>query len=448
MALTGLEIFKQLPRTNCKECGFPTCLAFAMKVASGQKGLGDCPQMSDEAKAALSEASAPPQTLTTIGAGTSAKQIGQETVLYRHEEKFHRPPGIAVRILDTLSSDEAAERCKAIKGLTFERMGATIAVDMVAVDNASKDADTFTACAKQVADALDLPMVLIGRSADAVKAAGEALADKKPLLYAAGNGAVLDAAIGVAKDKGCPLGIEVADPEAAAELTAKAKQAGVKEMVLSPGAGPAQPILEYLTQTRRACLKKKCRELGYPVLTFAVGEDPEQATIDAASFILKYSGVVVIDVIEPWRVLSILTARTNIYTDPQKPVQVEPGIHTINDPDNGAPLLVTTNFSLSYYSVESEVESARVPARILCVDTEGTSVLTAWAADKFNAETITQALKGQTDLEGQLSHHKVVIPGHVAVLSGSLEDESGWDIIVGPKEASGLTSFLKHQWKA
>ena len=178
----------------------------------------------------------------------------------------------------------------------------------------------------------------------------------------------------------------------------------------------------------------------------SLAEDPVQAVTEACWYVLKYAGVVVIDVIKKEQVLVVLTSKQDIYTNPQVPVQVEPGLHPVGDPGDSAPVLVTTNFALSYYSVEAEVEASRVPAYILSVDTEGTSVLTAWAADKLNATTITEALKA-SEVETKVNHKRLVLPGLVAVLRAGTEDESGWEAIIGPKEASGIVSFLKNQWK-
>ena len=407
MALSGLQIFKHLPKTNCKECGVPTCLAFAMKVASGQSGLDKCPHMTEEGKAALSEASAPPQQLVTIGTGEAKLEIGQETVLFRHEERFHRPAGVAVR-------------------------------------NDSGDGGTFTEAAKKAAGASGKPVALLSSNAENLRAAGEALKDKRPLLWATGGAA--EAAIPVAKDLGLPLCLEADGFEALAALSEKAKAAGLGDIVLSPGEVEAAKGLEFLSQSRRAAIQKKFRPMGYPVAMLALAGDETRAVIDACWYILKYAGLVVVDLERPEQLLGVLTSRQDIYTDPQVPVQVEAGLHKIGEPGNDAPVLVTTNFALSYYSVEGEVESSRVAAYILSVATEGTSVLTAWAADKFNPTTITETMKA-ADLESKVTHRKVVIPGLVAVLSAGIKDESGWDVVIGPKEASGIVSYLKNQWK-
>jgi len=444
MALSGLAIYKHLPKENCKECGLPTCLAFAMKVASGQAGLEECPRLGDDARSALEEASAPPQRLVTIGEGDQAVGIGQETVMFRHDEKFHNPCGIAVRVHDSGDDSEVDQRLSRIKDLSFERMGRTMAVDMVAVENSSGDAARFTETARKAA-ALEKAVVLISSDPTALKAAGEAIAQARPLLHYSGGADSLDAAIEAAAALKLPLGLQSPSLEEIADMVEKAREGGLQEMVISPGPGRPAEVLEFLTKARRAALKRKFRPLGYPSMAFAPGED-DAAIVAACWYVLKYAGIVVIDTVEPAAVLAILTSRFNIYTDPQKPVQVEAGIYEINEPGAESPLLVTTNFALSYYSVESEVEASRVPSRILAVDTEGTSVLTAWAADKFNPETINEALV-KSGAGEKVSHKKCVIPGMVAVISGSLEEESGWEVEVGPKEAVGIVSYLTSRWK-
>jgi len=446
MALTGLDIYKHLPKENCKECGLATCLAFAMKVAGGQAALDECPRLSDEAKTELGEASAPPQQLVTIGAGDKAIELGQETVLFRHEERFHHPTALAIRVSDELDDAAIEARCQEVAALKFERVGTTSVVDMIAVCNDSGNAERFTAAAKQAAKAGGKPLALIGAQVDALRAAGKALAEERPLLWVQNATGQIDGAIEMAKELKLPMCLEAPGFEALAELTGKARDAGLKELVLSPGQVDPAAGLEFLTQSRRAAITKKFRPMGFPVAMTAVDDNGDQATATACWYVLKYAGIVVIDTTAPHQVLSILTTRQDIYTNPQVPVQVEPGLHVLGDPGADAPVLVTTNFALSYYSIESEVESSRMPAYILAVDTEGTSVLTAWAADKFTGESISETL-AKSGVEQKVSHKKVIIPGLVAVLSASVEDESGWSVQVGPKEASGLVSFLKTQWK-
>jgi acetyl-CoA decarbonylase/synthase complex subunit gamma len=443
MALTGLEIYKKLPRTNCKDCGFPTCLAFAMKLAAKQVALEKCPHVTAEAKAALDSASKPPIQLVTIGTGDNEVKIGNETQLYRHEEKFHRPTAVAVRVSD---ADEAAlaARAEAAGALVFERVGTTIKLNLVAVDNESGDAAKFEAAAKTAAEKSGLALVLMSAKAGNLKKAAAAVPGTKPLLYIS-DPAEAEAAAKVAKDEGCALAIRADSLDALAELTPKVAAAGVEQIVLDPGARGLKPTLEALTRVRRLSLKG-FRALGYPMVAFATDADPMLQVIEASTYVTKYAGVVVIDGAERWQALPVLTTRQDIYTDPQKPVAVEPKMNAIGEVTDQSPLLVTTNFSLSYYSVEGEVEASRVPAYIIAVDTEGTSVLTAWASDKFNAATITEAMK-KAGIEQKVKHNKVIIPGLVAVLSAGVEDESGRKVLIGPKEASGIPTYLKTQWK-
>ncbi len=446
MALTGLDIYKRLPKENCKECGLPTCLAFAMKVAAGQAGLDDCPRLSDEQRAELGEASAPPQRLVTMGAAPNAIEVGQETVLFRHDERFHHPTAVALTISDTEDAAAVQEKCADFKQLQFTRVGETICPDMIALLNESGSAEKMRELAETVHNALGVPMVLSSAKIDCLSAAALGpLSGARPVLHCTGDASAEDLA-GLAKEASAPLCIGGGLDDVARRVEALGAL-DVKDVLISPGAVPAADALAFLTQTRRAALNKKFRPLGCPVLAFACGDGKAGAVLDACACICKYAAVVVTDVWEPHLLLPILTTRQNIYTDPQKPVQVEPKLYEVGEATPESPLLVTTNFSLSYYSVESEVEASRIPCRILAVDTEGTSVLTAWAADKFNAETITAALKA-TGAEEKVQHHKLVVPGHVAVIAASLAEESGWKVLVGPKEAAGIGPYLKSDWNA
>ena len=444
MALTGLDIYKQLPKTNCKDCGVPTCLAFAMKLAAKQTSLDKCPHVSDEAKAALDAASRPPVQLVSIGAGDNEIRIGNETQLYRHEERFHRPAALAVRISDALDDAALAERAEKIKALAFERVGTHIKVDLVAVENESGDAAAFQKAAAVAAEKSGLALALISAKAANLKAAASAVPGARPLLCIT-DPAEAEAAARVAKDEGCPLCLRADGLDALAELAEKVAGLGVEEIVLDPGTRALGETLTALTKIRRLALKG-FRPLGYPALAVVGNDDPMAQVVEASTYIAKYGGVVITDAIEKWQALPILATRQDIYTDPQKPVAVEPKLYTVRDVGPDSPVLVTTNFSLSYFSVEGEVESSRVPAYILSVDTEGTSVLTAWASDKFNADTITDALK-KSGVEEKVTHRKLIIPGLVAVLSAGVEDESGWSVLIGPKDASGIPSYLKNQWK-
>jgi len=444
MALTGLEIFKLLPKTNCKKCGRPTCLAFAMQLAQKKAELKDCPDVSEEAKSILGEASAPPIKLVSIGSGKNQISIGEENVLFRHEEKFYNPTGIAVTLSDDLDDDAFNERLKKINALKFTRVGTDIEIDLIALQNNSGDASKFAQRAKNVSDNTHLSIILQSKSADNMKAALEICADKKPLIYGA-NADNWEAMATIAKEKNCPMTISAPTLEELADLTEKIKGVGVTEIVLNQVSESAKDILQGLTKIRRAALKKAFRQLGFPALTYMSNCDPGQEIASASAFMSKYAGIVVVDSYEPWQIMPLLTVRQNIFTDPQKPVQVEPKLYEIGQVNDNSPVLFTTNFSLTYYTVEGEVEASRTPSYILAVGTEGTSVLTAYSGDKLNEDVVAKAMS-DSKIEEKVKHRKLIIPGLVAVLSAKIQEKTNWEVLVGPKEASGLPTYLKTTW--
>ena len=444
MALTAMDIFKLLPRTNCRDCGQATCLAFAMQIAQKKAKLDDCPHVSEEAKAALGAAAAPPIQLVSVGMGDKQFQAGNETQMFRHDEKFHHPCGVAVRVSDTLDAAALDAKIEKTNKLQFVRVGLDIGIDLIALDNESGDAATFAKAAKTLADKSDYALILMTKSPEAMKAAAEPIASGKPLLYAA-DASNAKAMAAVAKDLKCPLAVAGDGLEAVAELADKVKAAGAEQIMIDPGARDIKGTLQALTQARRAALKKQVRPLGYPPIAFAEADGPLDELMLATTFLLKYAGIVVVRSDEPAVILPLLTARMNIYTDPQKPIQVEPKLYEVGEPGENAPVMFTTNFSLTYYSVESEVEASRVPSYILAVDTEGTSVLTAYSGDKLNEKTVKAAMD-KAGLEAKVKHRKLIIPGYVAVLSGKIEEVTGWEVLVGPKEASFIPKFLQEVW--
>ncbi|MCR4290666.1 MAG: acetyl-CoA decarbonylase/synthase complex subunit gamma [Candidatus Scalindua sp.] len=444
MALTGLEIFKLLPKTNCKKCGRATCLAFAMQLAQKKAELKDCPDVSDEAKSILGEASAPPIKLVSVGVGDKQVKIGEENVLFRHDEKFYNPTGVAITLSDDLDDDAFNERLNKINNLKFTRVGTEIEVDLIALLNKSGDASKFADRAKQVSENTHLSLILESKSADNMKAAVEICSDKRPLIYGA-NTENWEAMASIAKDKSCPMTISASTLEELADLSEKVKGVGVADIVLNLVSESTKEILQGLTKIRRAALKKAFRQLGYPALTYMPDCEPAQEVVSAGIFIAKYAGIVVVNACEPWQIMPLLTIRQNIFTDPQKPVQVEPKLYEVGQVNENSPVLFTTNFSLTYYTVEGEVEASRVPAYILAVGTDGTSVLTAYSGDKLNEDVIAKAM-ADTKIEEKVKHRKIIIPGLVAILSAKIQEKTKWETLVGPKEASGLPTFLKNTW--
>lgn len=448
MALTGLEIYKLLPKTNCKDCGFPTCLAFAMKLSQKGVELSACPHVSDEAKEALSAAAAPPIRLITIGTGDSKVEIGNETVMFRHDKTFFHQPGLMVRVKDNQPLAEVEELVSRVEGFSVERVGMQLKLNGIAVENASGDANTFVACVEAVRAKTQLPLVLMAKDPAAMKAALAKTSGSKPLVYAADKDN-WQAMVELAKEHGAPLTVyEPGGLTPLANLVEQVKEAGVEDIVLDPGARTPAESLSAFTQLRRLALKKNFRPLGYPYISFpgeGANSEAEEVML-AAQHIAKYGGFIVLDHFDPATAYPLLTLRLNIYTDPQKPIQVEPGLRDINGPKAESPLLVTTNFSLTYFSVSGEVEGSGVPSWLLICDSEGLSVLTAWAAGKFDAEKIAKTVK-EFNVGDKLGHKKIVIPGAVSAISGELEEElSGWEIRVGPREAVDITAYLKNVW--
>jgi len=442
MGLTGLAIFKQLPKTNCKECGHPTCLAFAMALASGKASLESCPHVSDEAKEALDSASAPPIASVKIGTGDNELTVGGETVLFRHEKRFENMTGIAICVSD---NEDVAAKVEDANKLFFDRIGQTHNVNLVAVKNDSGDAGKFAEAVKSAQDKYNFPLMLITEDPVAAEKALEVCASGKPLLYGATSDNY-EAMTELAKKNEVVLGVRGNDLNSLADLVEKIQELGYKQLVIDSGSREVNKVLADQTQMRRQALRK-FRPFGYPTLTVVENDDPIQAVADASVYISKYSGIVVYPSADPAEILPLVTLRLNIYTDPQKPIAVESKVHEVGTPDENSPVFVTTNFSLSYFCVEGDVEAGRISGYILPVDTDGISVLTGWAAGKFTPEKITDMLK-ETGMADKVNHNTVIIPGGVAVLSGKLEEISGWKVMVGPRESTGIPSFMKQRWNA
>lgn len=443
MALSGVEIFKLLPKTNCKKCGHPTCLAFAMKLAQRQASLDLCPDVSEEAKKVLGEASAPPIRPVILGVGDKALKMGEETVLFRHDKKFVNQCAIAVEIKDSMSDSEINSLTDQVLNSEIDRVGQKLRVDAIFINNVSGDAGKFEGVVKAIAaKAPAVPLILSTTNPAAAEAAVKAVADKKPILYGA-NDSNADQMANIAKTYKVSLGVVAQGLDALTALTDKIKGLGVADMVIDSGARTAKEMLRDNTYIRRAAVKKGNKSVGYPVISFAQRDDVMLETLIAGLGIMKYSAIVVVSNIDKWKNLVLFTLRQNIYTDPQVPLQVPQNVYKIGDPTADSPLLITSNFSLTYFIVSGEIEGSKVPVRLAVLDTEGLSVLTGWAAGKFNATKIAAFIK-ECGVENEISHKELIIPGYVAILSGAIEEKlPGWKISVGPREANGLPVFLR-----
>jgi acetyl-CoA decarbonylase/synthase complex subunit gamma len=438
MALSGLEIYKQLPKKNCGECGTPTCLAFAMALSTGKGVLDSCPYVTDEARENLASASAPPIKAITFGNGSV---LGDETVLFRHDKTFYHPTTLIVQISDALSDEEIAAKVREINDLEFDRVGLHYSLDGIAIVQESGDVQRFAQVVAAVAAATEKSLLVLSNDVTALTAAVPSIAARKPLIGAATAGNY-EAMVNLAKEQAVPVILRADGLDALNELVAKAQALGYKEFVLDAGSKTPSQALADLTQFRRLAIKKKYRPFGYPTVAFTTKTEPLDEIVEASVYVAKYASVVVLKAGAKEQILPLLTLRDNLYTDPQKPIQVEPVLHTVGEVNENSPLYITTNFSLTYYSVEGEVESSKIPSCILPIDTDGTSVLTAYAAGKFEPEKIAAAMAA-CGIADKVSHRNVIIPGYVAVISGKLQEVSGWKVIVGPREASGIVSFAK-----
>jgi acetyl-CoA decarbonylase/synthase, CODH/ACS complex subunit gamma len=437
MALTGLQIYKLLPQTNCKECGFPTCLAFAMKLAAKQAELVACPYVSAASKEQLEAASQPPIRLVTLSSDSRKVEVGNELVLFRHEKTFYHPAALFVRIADNQPLEEISALAKSVGDYQVEYVGITLRLDGIAVGNVSDDETTFLNALDSIRKATQAPLILMSSNAKVIESALGKITGAVPLIYGADE-ASLNAFVEVAKKFKAPLALRASGLNALAELATNAKNAGLNDLVLDPLTRGYADSLQTFTQLRRLAIKKNFRALGYPIIAFP-GDDLSLA----AQAIAKYAGFVILDRFTEASSYSLLVLRQNLFTDPQKPIQVQPGLYPINNPTFDSPVLVTTNFSITYFSVANEVEGSGLPAWLLIADADGMSVLTAWAAGKFDSDRIAKWVNS-TGAADQAPRKRIILPGHVAVLLGEVEESlPGWQVEVGPREAVDLPAFLK-----
>jgi len=448
MALTGIQIYKLLPKTNCGECGVPTCLAFAMSLAAGKAELAACPDVSEEAKAELADAAAPPIRPVQIGTGERKLKIGGETVLFRHEKTFVNQPGITVLVTDEMGDEDVGGRLERFKTLEYERVGLTLRADLVAVKLVSGDAGKFEALVTKVKDETEGGIILMTEDAGVMEAGLKVCADRKPLIYAATKENA-DAMAALAKDSKCPLAVKGNGLDDVSELTTKLAEDGLNDLVIDSGARGIRKAFEDQISIRRGALLKKYKPLGFPTIAFPceMTDDLMQESLIASMFVAKYGGIVVLSDLQGYGLFPLLLSRMDIYTDPQRPMATSPGVYEVGAPNEDSPVLVTCNFSLTYFIVSGEVETSRVPAWLVVVDTEGLSVLTAWAAGKFVGDIVGSSLKKSGIME-KVSHKKVIIPGYSAAILGDLEEELGdWEVQVGPRESAHIPAYLK-EWKA
>lgn len=440
MALSGLDIFKLLPKTNCGDCGVPTCMAFAMKIAQKKAELSSCPHASEEAKAALGAASEPPVRLVKIGAG-SGLEVGGETVLFRHEKTFFHPAGIGLEIRTSRSEDEIREDIRQVEGYQVDRVGEVLKANLYFITHDSGEKAAFLKAISLVKENSSKGLIVDCPQEEALKEGLELLRYDRPAIYL--RRPLTEADIQTAKAFGSSLVISGASFQELADQAEKARQAGLPDLILNcPGDGLGGAVQNNAI-LRRGALKKGFKPFGFPLFARVADEDGFESLASSAALLCKYASIIILPRFDKALLYTLFTLRQNIYTDPQKPIQVDPKIYAIGDPNPGSPVFVTTNFSLTYFIVSGEIENSGTSAHLVVCDTEGQSVLTAWAGGKFVPEKIAKFIK-EIKLEEKVKTRKIVIPGFVAQISGELEEKlPGWEVIVGCQEAADIPSFVK-----
>ena len=444
MGLSGIQIFKLTPKKNCKECGCPTCMAFSMKVAQGALEISKCPHMSEDALAQLSEATAPPMKTIKVGSGDNEFTLGGETVLFRHEKTFVSKTRYAVSLCTCMDDAAIDAKLAAIPKVDYERISERMFVEMIYVNyEDGADKDRYVEIVKKAA-ALGRTLVLGCKDVEAAKAALAVCKDGKPVLNGAdaSNYAEMSA---VATEAGVVLGVTGADLNELYDTVAALEKAGNKNLILDVVTKSVKEAYGNAVQIRRAALKDQDRTFGYPTLVnlavLAHGDRNMQQAL-ASLFTMKYGSIVVMEQLDYAEALPLFGLRQNVFTDPQKPMKVEPGIYALNGADENSLCLTTVDFALTYFVVSGELERSGVPCNLIISDAGGLSVLTAWAAGKLSSTSVSKYI--QENVEDKVKCRKLVIPGKVAVLKGDIEAKlPGWEVIVAPLEAVQLVKFLK-----
>ncbi len=440
MAMSGLDIFKLLPKTNCGDCGVPTCMAFAMKLAQKKAELTSCPHASPEAKAALGAASEPPIRLIKIG-GANHLEVGGETVMFRHEKTFFHPAGIAIQLKTSDGEEKNLAKIKEVEDYQVERVGETLKADLLFVSDDVGNKDLFLRVLEIARQNSTKGIVLDCEEEETLKGGLELLKDDRPAIFL--RKPLTDPVIDLAKARGASVIVRGESSDDLAGQAEKARRAGLNNLLLNLSSNNLGAQLQHNTALRRSAVKENLKPYGFPLVTFVEAENDLDLLAKASLMICKYSSVIVLPAFDKALLYALLTLRQNIYTDPQKPIQVDPKVYAIGDPTPESPVFITTNFSLTFFIVSGEIENSGISAHLVVCDTEGQSVLTAWAGGKFVPEKIAKFVK-DIKLEEQVKARKIVIPGFVAQISGELEEKlPGWQVIVGCQEAADIPSFVK-----
>ncbi|UCH31898.1 MAG: acetyl-CoA decarbonylase/synthase complex subunit gamma [Candidatus Bathyarchaeota archaeon] len=463
--LSPIDVYMLLPKTNCKECGEENCMAFAAKLVNREMTLEQCPPLlkKENAKAYkdLWEMLKPPIKEVSIGSDDQAIKIGGKYVMYRHEFTYTNPTAIAIDVTDEMLDEEIVRRVKKTQQFSYEYIGSTLKLNMIAIRSTSNDPDKFKTCVRKVAEHTKMPFILCTFDPKISEAGLMAAPKAQPLLYAATKDNWKDMAELALMYK-CPLAVFA--PNNVTLLRSLAKtllQYGVKDLVLDPGTLSGDGLgamINNFTMIRRAAAKRGDEILGFPLIGTPIAtwiENPEaSAEVNswneaylAATLIDRYADILILHSTEGWVLLPNVVLRQNIYTDPRKPVAVEPGLRVLGTPNENSPVMFTTNFALTFYTVASDIESGGIDSYLLVVDSEGIAVDCAVAGRKLTAEKVAEALK-EAKMEEKVKHKKLIIPGKAARLSGEIEETSGWEIMVGPRDSSDIPKYLKEKWNS
>jgi len=462
--LSPIDVYKLLPKINCKECGVDNCMAFATKIVNREMTIDQCPPLlkkeNEKAYSKLKELMKSAVKEVIVGVGDKARKLGGKLVMYRHEFTYVNPTAIAIDVTDEMAVEEVESRVKRTENYTFEYIGNTLKLDMIAVRSTSGDAEKFKATVKKVAESTKLPMVLCSLNSTVLEAGLMAAPKARPLLYAATKENWKDMAE-LALMYSCPL--VVSAPNDLSTLVSLVKTLiayGVTDLVLDPGTFANEGLpdtINNFTMLRRAATKEGEELAGFPLMGVPMvtwvgkGETADdlikwREAYLAAMLIVRYADILVMHGNDGWSLLPITVLRQNIYTDPRKPVAVAPGLKVFGTPDENSPVMFTTNFALTYYTVASDLDSNKINAYLIVVETEGSAIDSGVAGRKLTAERVADAIK-VSGIESKVKHRKIIIPGKASRISGEIEELSGWKVQVGPRDSSEIPKYLIEKWQ-
>jgi acetyl-CoA decarbonylase/synthase complex subunit gamma len=462
--LSPIDVYKLLPKTNCKECGVENCMAFATKIVNREVTLEQCKPLlkkeNEKAYKQLKEMLKPAIKEVVVGVGDKAVKLGGKLVMFRHEFTYSNPTAIAIDVTDEVPDSELLGRIKKTENFSYEYIGYTLKLNMIAVRSTSNEPDKFKAAVKKVVENTALPLILCALNANVLEAGLMAVPNAKPLLYAATMDNWKDMAE-LALMYHCPLVVSAPNDLSLLVSLAKTLMAyGVEDLVLDPGTFTNDGLADTLnnfTMLRRAACKNGEELAGFPLLGVPMVAWAERGGAAdeivkwreaylAGMLIVRYADVLIMHGADGWALLPNTVLRQNIYTDPRKPVAVEPGLKVFGTPDENSPVFFTTNFALTYYTVASDLENSKMNAYLIVVDTEGSAVDSAVAGRKLTADKVAEALKA-SGLESKVKHKTIIIPGKASRISGEIEEASGWKVQVGPRDSSEIPKYLLDKWQ-